>query len=58
MVKAVITTLFYGSFNPEYKKMDQKRMRYIQKKYSLAYGSAGVDASEIVSRIDPLSKLR
>jgi hypothetical protein len=38
---SVVTTLLFGSFNPDYRKLDQKRMRYIQFKYALAYGSSG-----------------
>lgn len=38
MLEQAATALFFGSFNPKYKKEDRKRMRYIQAKYAQAYG--------------------
>lgn len=34
VAKGLVNVLVYGSFNPEYSKEDQKRMRYIQQKYA------------------------
>lgn len=36
--ESVLGAIFFGSFNPKYKKEDKRRMRYIQSKYSQAYG--------------------
>lgn len=48
-----VTSFLGGSFNPNYKKLDQKRMRYIQQKYSLAYGGGqnGEDPFAIIQKI-------
>lgn len=48
----LVTSLFFGSFNKEYKQEDQKRMRYIQSKYAQAYGSkGGEDPETVIHRI-------
>jgi hypothetical protein len=54
VVKAVATSVIMrilnGSYNPDYKKLHQKKMRYIQQKYSLAYSDEAVE--------DPLSIIK
>lgn len=59
-----------GNFNPSWKKEDQKRMRYLQQKYALAYGDllsgagnenvsfGSSEPNAMISKIDPLSKLK
>ena len=48
----LVTSLFFGSYNKEYRIEDQKRMRYIQSKYAQAYGSqGGEDAETVIHRI-------
>ena len=37
LASAAFTAIMFGSFNPTYKKENQKRMRYIQSKYARAY---------------------
>ena len=51
--------MIFGSFNPNYKKEDRRRMRYIQLKYAQAYctGETG-DPNTIINDIDPNSKLK
>ena len=39
VVQSTISALIFGSFNPTYNKLNQKRMRYIQQKYAQAYGN-------------------
>lgn len=34
LAKGLASAVLFGSFNPEYSKDDQKRMRYIQVKYA------------------------
>eukprot|EP01034_Spumella_vulgaris_P034722 gene34722-42829_t len=48
-----------GNFNPDYKKEARKQMRYIQQKYSLAYGGglSGEDPCAVIQKIDPNCKL-
>ena len=42
----------FGSFNPKYKKLDRKRMRYIQSKYAIAYrGNGDNDCNEVITSI-------
>lgn len=49
----------FGSFNPKYKKLDRKRMRYIQNKYARAYGSSGEDdPNQVITSVDNDSKLK
>ncbi len=49
----IITSILNGNFNPDYKKEARKQMRYIQQKYSLAYGGglSGEDPCAIIQKI-------
>lgn len=53
LASQVILRILMGSFNPNYKKEDRRKMRYIQRKYSLAYqsGSSGDDPTSVISNI-------
>lgn len=56
---AALSAIVFGSFNPGYKKENQRRMRYIQSKYAKAYAGGAVDDYDtIIKRIDPNSKIR
>lgn len=53
VISQVIIRIFTGTFNPAYKKEDRRKMRYIQKKYALAYQSTsgGDDSAAVISSI-------
>jgi hypothetical protein len=53
VVSQVIIRLLTGTFNPNYKKNDRRRMRYIQKKYAAAYrdSTSADDSTAIISAI-------
>jgi hypothetical protein len=49
-----VLRLINGNFNPNYSKIDRKKMRYIQQKYCSAYAtslSASEDASDTIKQI-------
>ena len=59
MVASSIYSSIFGGFNPDYSKDNQKRMRYIQAKYAMAYGAAGGDdPNAIIAEQDQGSKLK
>lgn len=49
----IVNRLLAGNFNPDFKKEARKQMRYIQQKYSLAYGGglSGEDPCAIIQKI-------
>ena len=53
VVSQIIIRILSGTFNPSYSKEDRRRMRYIQKKYALAYQSesGGDDSTAVISSI-------
>jgi hypothetical protein len=59
IASSAVLSYLMGTYNPHYKKQDRKRMRYIQRKYAMAYGGGvtGEDAGAIIHQIDPSSKL-
>lgn len=53
VVSQMVIRLFAGNFNPAYKKVPRRKMRYIQMKYMLAYQSSesGDDPRAIIGGI-------
>lgn len=51
VISHIIIRYLTGTFNPAYKKEDRRRIRYIQKKYALAYQSetASDDPAAIIA---------
>jgi hypothetical protein len=49
----VIIRILNGSFNPNYKKEDRRKMLYIQRKYSQAYqgDGSGKEPAAVISSI-------
>ena len=49
----IIIRIMNGNFNPNYKKEDRRRMKYIQKKYALSYqsGISGEEADVVIANI-------
>ena len=59
MVTKKVLNVVFGNFNPEYSKEDQRRMRYIQSKYAMAYAESGGDEpNTVITEQDPNSKLK
>jgi hypothetical protein len=56
VISQVIIRIFNGTYNPAYKKEDRRKMRYIQKKYALAYQTTngGDDSAAVISTIGKL----
>ena len=46
--------VLFADFNPNYKKEDRKRMRYIQGKYAQAYGDSSDDPNSVIAAIGTL----
>jgi hypothetical protein len=57
VISQIIIRIFTGTFNPAYKKVDKRRMRYIQKKFALAYqsGSSSDDSAAVIASIGTLT---
>lgn len=53
VISQIIIRIFTGTFNPTYNKENRRRMRYVQKKYALAYqsSSAGGNSATIIEEI-------
>ena len=53
VVSQMVIRWFLGTFNPAYNKMSRRKMRYIQKKYMLAYqtSESGDDPRAIIASI-------
>ncbi|KAJ1399603.1 hypothetical protein B484DRAFT_247398 [Ochromonadaceae sp. CCMP2298] len=59
VVSHVIIRILNGSFNPNYKNEDRRKMLYIQRKYSQAYqgDGSGEEPAAVIASIDPSSRI-